>query len=315
MSCAIESFDINSVGCLLHVEYPNQLQVEWDIVCQSIPGIVRGNCYCNQQNCLEIKINECVPPNIKDNRLERKTVVTISSAGISISDWKRLVNALIQRYHLWNKLISIHSVIVGLEGKAIALLGGFGDGKTITSLKMEEKGANLLASDLGVLNIDPSGKPTVVVGGSKPVMIRPALLRSHFQTWYKQLLQRVEVLHLEKVDVSEFVRGSNYKDGEYELTALVYVKVAPVNEEYRVCEKIQRATARWPVINFWSATGYYFDQVILGCNYPLSLLQSPSDIKYRWECSSKVVSEHLVYHLFGNLEYVAEQAMEILLKQ
>lgn len=310
-----ESFDIHSVKCTLHVECPKTLQVDWASVCRSIPKGERKNCHCNQTNNLEIKIDNCMCPNIKDNTIDRQTVVTVSKAGISVNDLRRLANALIQRCHLSKGLLSVHSVIVGLEGRAIALLGGFGDGKTITSLKMIEKGATLLAGDLGLLDIHVPGKQPVVVGGSRSVMIRPVLLQRYFKAWYNQWMKKKVESDEDKVDISELVGNFECEDGAYELVCLAYVKVSPANREEWICERIHNAATRWPVINFWQATGYYFDQAVVECNYPLTNLQAPSEVEYRWICSTKVLKRLPVHRLFGSLDYVAKQAMELLHNQ
>ena len=61
----------------------------------------------------------------------------------------------------------MHSTAVRIAGRAVILLGTWGAGKTMTSLRLARVGARILAGDLAVLTADG-----MLVGGSRPVLAR-----------------------------------------------------------------------------------------------------------------------------------------------
>ena len=180
MTQSTTSIDIETVGSVLRVTYPKVLDLQWDELVRSVPKSITRVSFKKTVWFLEILLDDAVHPHIDDLEEIRKTIVTVSKAGISSDDLRHLIHALIQRANMEQGLITLYCVMVGLKSKALALIGAPGDGKTITSLAMRQTGTELLAAELALIDVKQLEREPMVVGGSRTIMVRRAAMLQYF---------------------------------------------------------------------------------------------------------------------------------------
>ena len=308
-----ESFDIHSVAGKLRVTYPSSLYIDRDEICRSVPEALDRNSTSGTVGYLEIRIDDAVPPNVQDLRTHSKTILTVSESGVSSDDLRHLVHALLQRAHLDRGILTLYCVSVGFHDRALALLGAAGDGKTITSLAMKESGAELLAAELGLIDVKRPGQRPQVVGGSRTVMVRQSSMMQYFGDTYGQSKKIQLRGSTDRVDITNCVRNSDFSNKDpRRLAGMVFVKVSPVEPEYED-QRMFHEKGGWPAMRLWRASQFCFDHVVERCDYPLTLLQSAADIRHQWRSISKILDEVPIWNVFGSLEFVADRTSKILL--
>lgn len=94
-------------------------------------------------------------------------------------DLRRWLNAHLHCLHLRHETVTAHAVTVTRAGRAVALLGGHGAGKSLVGLALAARGWQVAAGDLTLVQLSGPAAP-VVVGGTTAYLVRAGAVACFF---------------------------------------------------------------------------------------------------------------------------------------
>lgn len=233
---------------------------------------------------IELCVSNC--SHIEDFPGQRKTVIQ-SCFELTEHEWRRLLRATCQRVLIASGLFGLHAVVASLDDKLVAIAGTYGTGKTSVGEVLCTQGARLLASDYMVIGWQGAEAKAVVMGGTRPTLLRAQAEGADTSASGRFLTGMASV-----IDTSEV------------LTAIVYLESNQRGRHFAHEEhpEVSRRTLTDLYLN--ASTG--FDQVLERFHFPLSILNSSADQMARFTLVERLVAQVQVTRARGNSQFLAD---------
>jgi hypothetical protein len=259
-----QTHEIAGDACVVLVDADRSFAFDRDAVQRSLPRLLAHPDRPSATARLELRLDAEADPYGIEERSDR-TVLWVQQYP-SARENKRLIAALVQRAYQSIGLLTLHCTVVARGAKAVALLGSFGSGKTLTSLNMVNAGAGvtLLAGDAALVAAD--GR---VAGGTR-------------EAWLDRALRDRTFPHLTgrdddgtsgrapRVDVAESIHWTPLDSAPPTLVALVFVSVSPSPAADSFVTPLTPDTAAQ---NLFRASSYRFDTILPSCSLSLTDLE------------------------------------------
>jgi hypothetical protein len=276
-----ETHQIAGDGCVVLVDADRSFAFDRDAVQRSLPRLLAHPDRPSAAARLELRLDAEANPYGIEERSER-TVLWVRKHP-SARENKRLIAALVQRAYQSIGLLTLHCTVVTRGDKAVALLGSFGSGKTLTSLNMVSAGAGatLLAGDAALV---AEGR---VAGGTR-------------EAWLDRTLRDQTFPHLTgrdddgtsgrapRVDVAESIPWTLDSVAPL-LAGLVFVNVSPSPAAECFVTPLTPDTAAQ---NLFRASSYRFDTILASCN--LSLIDLEPRAQRTWRVAQCQALAHSI---------------------
>jgi hypothetical protein len=292
---------ITADRCVVLVDAYPSFQYDPEGVERSLPRLLPGAGEREAVARLDVRLEPAAEPYAIEERSDR-TVLWVRSP-LSAREGKRLICAMAQRAYQSIELMTLHCTVVAREGRAVALLGSFGAGKTITSLRMCEAGGALIAGDAGLIAV---GDEARAIGGTRAAWVDRAVRDRYFP----HLAGRdPEASGMPRVDLAPSMPWPPAVTAPPALVGLVFVTVTPVRAEDCFTTLMPEETA---ALNLFRASSYRFDTLAPSCALPLSALEPRAQRPWRVDRCQALAGRVKAYRVGGSVEYAAGVALSLL---
>jgi hypothetical protein len=296
---SVETREIAGDGCTVLIDADRSFAFDPDAVQRSLPRLLAQTEPRHGTARLELRLDAEADPYGIEERSDR-TVLWVRKSPFP-REAKRLIAALVQRAYQSIGLLTLHCTVVTRGNRAVALLGSFGSGKTLTSLCMSMHGAALLAGDAALLT------DVNVAGGTREAWIDRAMRDRYFP----HLTGRADdgtSGRAPRVDVAEEILWAPPDSALPSLVALVFVNVAPVPESESFVTPLPPDTA---VQNLFRASSYRFDTIVPSCGLALTDLEPRAQRQWRLERCHALAESVPAYRVGGPLERATAAALSL----
>lgn len=216
-------------------------------------------------------------------------------AGAGPGDRRRVINAHLHVRQLRAGRLSVHAVALARSGRAVLLLGGHGAGKSLVGLALVERGWDVAAGDIALVETGEQGGPCpVALGGTRAYLVRAGALRRYFPS-------ATHASTADTVDLSGRLPWAPAPDGGFPIAAvaLVDVDADPIEPCLTHVLDPHTATTVW-----YRASGHLLDRVLTDGG-PLRALETPPLAEKRLGLVRRVGTAVPVHAMRGTPESIA----------
>jgi putative hydrolase of the HAD superfamily len=216
-------------------------------------------------------------------------------AGAGLGDRRRVINAHLHVRQLRASRLSVHGVALARSERAVLLLGGHGAGKSLVGLALVERGWDVVAGDVALVEVGEQGGPCpVVLGGTRAYLVCAGALRRYFPS-------ATHASAAGKVDLSGRLPWAPAPDGGLPIAAvaLIDVDADPIEPCITHVLDPHTATKVW-----YRASGHLLDRVLVEGG-PLRVLETPALAEKRLDLVRRVGTAMPVRAMRGTPESIA----------
>lgn len=186
------------------------------------------------------------------------------------------------------------------SGKGLMLVGGFAAGKSTTSLRLLQSGYRYIGNDRLLLSYQ-QGRVTMV-DGSKPIRMRPEVLRMYFPE-YSTLADSVgnrrfisvahELCEIQAVPTT--------------IDLVVRVKVVPVIDNYCTCREFREVEGNFAQVALYPYLSFFYDHrqlISLTAKHIFGQLNDNDNADSILALSQDIFNQNRCLEIFGNIDWV-----------
>jgi hypothetical protein len=206
-----------------------------------------------------------------------------------------VVNAHLHVRHLQAGRLSVHAVVLARSGRAVLLLGGHGAGKSLVGLGLVERGWDVVAGDVSLVEVGEQRGPRLVAfGDTRAYLVRAGALRRYFPSATHASAEGT-------VDLSGRLPWAPAPDGGFPIAAVALVDVDADPTEPCLTHVLDPHTA---TTVWYRASGHLLDRVLTDGG-PLRALETPSLAEKRLDLVRRVGTAAPVQAMRGTPESIA----------
>lgn len=214
----------------------------------------------------------------------------------SNGDLRRWLNAHLHCLHLRHETVTAHAVTVTRAGRAVALLGGHGAGKSLVGLALAERGWQVAAGDLTLVQLSGPAAP-VVVGGTTAYLVRAGAVACYFPEL------PLPYPPSDKIDYSGYLAVSRTHQPPLHDAVLVKVDGSGCAQD--------GLDAHTCAMVWYRATGHALDRILVEADAePLRLLESPDLARRRLRLARTLATWLPVRQMRGDPRAIADAVTE-----
>jgi hypothetical protein len=296
-------------GCVVHIDGRESVHFDVDAVERGLPRLLRAAQGGVGRAKLEVRRDPEARPCGIEERSDR-TVLWVPRP-LSAREGKRLVGALVQRAHQSVGRVTLHATVVTRDNRAIAILGSYGAGKTLTSLRMCMGGATLIAGDVALISIDTTSvtaPSAAVLGGSREVWLDRSL-RDQYFPHLRHLRLRGDAEGAPRIDVGGDLVWVPAVQQIPRLVAMAFVNVLPLRSTERYVTPLSVDVA---ALNLFRASMYRFDSMIESWGLSLIDLEPRQQRMRRVEETRSLARAVRTFRVGGSVESASEEVFKLL---
>ncbi len=217
------------------------------------------------------------------------------------NDLEFILLFLFSHLYFGKSIVLTHAVgLRSPEDVGVMIAGEAGSGKSITSVKLMQRGFQTLGNDRLLLSAEDE---VAIIGGSRPIRLRGATVNRYFpelghgsDDWGTfRTYQPIEL--------------GIQESGPTKLDLLIFAKVAPIGQADCTCHEFTELHGDFTLVRIYQLLSFFSDpaQLVMISTRSMYPAFEPEDVSsWLLGVAGKVAEQAAIYEVYGNLEYVVD---------